>query len=311
MRARDIVTGRLFRRLPYVRNHASYLLKRSIGGADISIPIINGQGFRHYWRFEIETFAILKSLVKLSPGVFVDIGANIGQTLVKAKAIDRQLPYIGFEPSPICCMYTDALITANNFEHCTLLPVGASDGLAVRQLYYSHSTDAAATTISGFWTGLNRKGFCRSIVVARADLMIRQIFKSKVGVVKIDVEGGELEALQGLESIITEDCPPIVVEILPASCDFDPAQADTKAGVALRLRRMRELVELIAIRQLRSYRLMPDGTLLGTSEFDSETFDPALTNYLLLPTSSPLDIGLISTEYGKAMSELSKVSGLK
>jgi len=288
------------RAVPYLRSHTSYVVRHPrVDG--VAVPVMGGRGLRHFWRFEDETFAILATMIDLSPGVFVDIGANIGQTLIKAKSVDASLEYIGFEPSPASYSYTDELIQLNHFENCTLFPVGASDERTVVDLYFAHATDAAATMVSGFWTGKNKKPFRRRILVEPAELLIRQVTRNKVGVIKIDIEGGELEALKGLSTILREDVPPVVMEVLPASCDLDPSFPDTAAGVQLRLERISKLTLLLKDLELIPFRLMPEGVLQKVESFDSEKYVPELTNYLMYPSRSGLSLDEISSKFRDRM----------
>ena len=48
---------------------------------------------------------------------FVDIGMNIGQTLLKVRSMDQHIPFIGFEPNPICVSYLYKLIQLNQIEN--------------------------------------------------------------------------------------------------------------------------------------------------------------------------------------------------
>jgi hypothetical protein len=41
------------------------------------------------------------------PGTFVDVGANLGQTLGKVLAVDPDRSYVGFEPQIGACHYID------------------------------------------------------------------------------------------------------------------------------------------------------------------------------------------------------------
>jgi FkbM family methyltransferase len=303
LQGRTVLLGKLLSSIPFVRARATYVVRHP-RMRQVAVPVSGGRGLRHFWRFEDETFAILSALIKLSPGVFVDIGANIGQTLVKAKSVDTALEYVGFEPSPASYAYTDELIQLNRFRNCTLIPMGVSDRQGVVELHFSHPTDAAATTVAGFWTGKNRKPYQRRILVERADVMIRKVTTSRVGVVKIDIEGGELEALKGLDSIVAEDMPPIVMEVLPASCDLDASFSDTPAGVQLRLERIAKLGSLLKDLALTPFRLMPNGTLQEVDSFDRKEYVPELTNYLLFPSGSRVSLRDIESGFGERMAAL-------
>jgi len=45
---------------------------------------------------------LLKKILLLKDGVFIDIGMNLGQTLIKLKCVDPNIRYFGFEPNPGC-----------------------------------------------------------------------------------------------------------------------------------------------------------------------------------------------------------------
>jgi len=240
-------------------------------------------------------------------GTVIDVGANIGQTLLKIKSIDPQIDYLGFEPSPACIYYLDVLIRKNRLTNCVVVPLGASDKPSIISFYYNHDSDAAATTIEGFWTGRLAKSNRRVILVDSGDNVIKRLAVQSVGVIKIDVEGGELEAISGFSDIIRAQATPIVVEILPASCDRDATNPDAEAGISLRIQRLNHLDTLLRELQLTPYRLMPDGQLLETHDFDSDHWDPEMSNYLLVPPSSTLDLNRLSAEFKSEMRRLANL----
>ena len=65
----------------------------------------------------------LGRLFALLPGAsVVDVGANLGQTLLKVKRLDRRARYVGFEPNPWCVVYMEELVRVNRLEHCSIVP---------------------------------------------------------------------------------------------------------------------------------------------------------------------------------------------
>jgi tRNA G46 methylase TrmB len=99
----------------------NYSRKIHINGVEISIPSIRGiaTDASEPWMVEL-----LGKLLREQRGAFIDVGVNVGQTLVKVKALDQDREYIGFEPNPVCVFYVQELIKANKFKNCTLFPVG-------------------------------------------------------------------------------------------------------------------------------------------------------------------------------------------
>ena len=54
--------------------------------------------------------SVLKDVFKVCEGTFLDIGVNLGQTLLHVKTLEPARKYIGFEPNPTCCFYANSLI---------------------------------------------------------------------------------------------------------------------------------------------------------------------------------------------------------
>ena len=53
---------------------------------------------------------MLENLLKKKNGAYLDIGVNIGQTLMKLKSVNPKIEYIGFEPNATCVHYVNKLI---------------------------------------------------------------------------------------------------------------------------------------------------------------------------------------------------------
>lgn len=266
------------------------LISYSLAGRTYQIPVLQGSAAAHQRHQEREVFAIYAALMEGNSGAFVDVGANVGQTLLKAKCIDPARRYIGFEPSPLCVYAVDVLITENGLSDCTIVPVALSDRASTLTLHFNSQHDAAATTVADFWSGENRKCNRRTILVQTGDSLIETFGVSDIALIKIDVEGAELEALRGLSGTIGTHRPHIVMEVLPASC----AAPDT---AAFRKGRIDELRALLDGLNYRSFRL--GAGLVETREFDAETFDPTATNYLLAPMEA--SVSDIAANYAKAL----------
>src|SRR3954454_19952560 len=113
----------------------------------IRVPLIGGIGFGNLYPGEQWMTYVLFVLLPGRPGAFVDVGVNVGQTMIKVKAFNPDLPYIGFEPNPVCYTYSYRLIAENGFTNCTLLPVGLSNTATVASLFINSDADVGGTTI--------------------------------------------------------------------------------------------------------------------------------------------------------------------
>ncbi len=125
--------------------------KMRVLNSTIKIPFIRGIAcpISEPWMIDL-----LSELLPQQRGAFFDVGVNLGQTLVKLKAVDPERDYVGFEPNPVCAWYSQELIKANGFRNCELLPVGLfnEDNLLTLELMCDEVTDSAGSLITNFST---------------------------------------------------------------------------------------------------------------------------------------------------------------
>ena len=93
---------------------------------------------------------IIKGCYAISQGTFIDIGANVGQTLLKVKSLFADVVYVGFEPNIHCAGYISTLISSNNFQDCSIFPIGLGCEEKVTTLFYENHADPKATVIDNF-----------------------------------------------------------------------------------------------------------------------------------------------------------------
>jgi FkbM family methyltransferase len=247
-----------------------------IAGRPMRIPVLFGQGSQNLALLEPGVFGALEKILALSPGTVFDVGVNVGQTLLKVKALDWHRSYVGFEINPRCCQYVDALIAANRFPECTLVPAGLSDrnGLTTLWLRRNVSLDPAASTISEVCDDAEplRPQYA---AICRGDEAVGSLNVRSIAVIKIDTEGAELEVLRGLVDTIGKCRPFIICEILPVG---DVAGA---AGQA-RLQRQNAVQGLLNEWNYVLFRLLADTTLQPVADIGIH-HNLDLTNYLAVP----------------------------
>ncbi|MGB4838706.1 MAG: hypothetical protein WBP08_06900 [Saprospiraceae bacterium] len=83
---------------------------------------------------------------------FVDLGINIGQTLLKLRSVSSEIKYIGFEPNPMCVNYVDRLMKENNLKDISIIPVDIADKteIGVLNFFCASGTDSSASMIRDF-----------------------------------------------------------------------------------------------------------------------------------------------------------------
>src|SRR5690606_977830 len=138
---------------------------------------------------------IIQVLMELSPGGFIDVGANLGQTLLKVAALDPARSYVGFEPNPACADYTEELIHANGLAY-HLIPagLGARTRIAQLQMYRNEDTDPSASLVTGFRENAVRR---KSVAIVSLENLPAGLIPDPLAIIKIDVEGGEADVMEG------------------------------------------------------------------------------------------------------------------
>jgi FkbM family methyltransferase len=231
--------------IPRILNRLGILKKLNLSvrlrlnGAVLTIPIIRGMGYGNLWPTEPWMIDLLGAL-DLSRGSFIDVGVNIGQTLLKLKSVSPSMRYVGFEPNPICAFYAYELIAANKFEDAELFPVGISTVNAVLSLslYGKGALDSSASIVQNFrpetvYRKLHVPVFEASEIPDTGNAM------GDVAVLKIDVEGAELEVIQSFLDVIRASRPIILMEILPVYDRQHAARKDRQESLEQILRENR------------------------------------------------------------------------
>ncbi len=203
-----------------------------VNGQSYKIPVHGGLGFDNLFMSEPWMTRLLEKLKPFFTGAFVDVGVNVGQTLLKTYAVNKNVNYIGFEPNPVCVHYVQELIKLNNIKNCKLIPVGVSDQSGVLKLnfFYSDETDSTASIIDNFRPAESVDHFNYVPVFEYRHL---HSLLPEIGhcILKIDVEGAELEVLKTLGEWIMKCQPVILVEILPVYKADNEFRMDRQRGI--------------------------------------------------------------------------------
>lgn len=274
----------------------NFCVHARFAGTKLKVPIVFGEGRQNLAQLEWWLLESLGRLFALRDGAFLDVGVNVGQTLLKAKALDRGRPYYGFEPNPRCCQYVEQLIRANRFPRCVLVPAGLSRrcGLAELKWTVESDVDSRASLVEGFWPDTSNLD-TRYVTVVDGDAAIDQMSIRSIAVIKIDVEGAELDVVAGLERTLRREQPYVICEILPV------VDAATVYG-RQRLARQEELLEIFARIGYRLYRVHTDATTEPVHDIDVHA-DLDLSNYIAVPDAGRPSFEAAFPSRGAARSE--------
>jgi FkbM family methyltransferase len=182
-----------------------------IKGRQLRVPVSDGCMVPHMLRDRVWEPHLTRYLLReLSPtDVFVDVGANIGYYVTLCAPLVARV--IAFEPVTKNCRYCESNIALNQLSNVELHQMG---------LWHEEAT----LPLRGDLPGLNAAiapspdvagpDFVRlaslDTLIANGDLAL-----PRLDVLKMDIEGAEVSALQGMRAVIARFRPRIVMELNP------------------------------------------------------------------------------------------------
>lgn len=190
----------------------------NFNGKKIVVPVHGNDGFSNLYiekDFDYHVYDFFRR--EISNGIFLDIGANIGQTLLRVKSINIDQPIVCVEPSPACVDYLLELKSLNSFNSAMIIPAAIFDEGGIRKLYTRSSIhhDTGASLVNEDRPGwFGDDGFI--MVNAINGAALAQQVPGKISFIKVDVEGAELPVLKTLGEIIKRDQPIVFCEVLDA-----------------------------------------------------------------------------------------------
>lgn len=165
--------------------------------------------------FEVDEMDFVKTHLK-EGDIFIDIGSNIGlYALIASKAVGPKGKVIAFEPSPVTFNRLQMNTVQAGFEH-----------LEVRNLGLSHTDSAMKLHITGSgmdaWDSFTVIDPTKvidtvEVFVSTLDEQLSGVDKSRVSMIKIDVEGWEKFVLLGGENFLKKYSPCLMVEFTQAN----------------------------------------------------------------------------------------------
>jgi FkbM family methyltransferase len=209
------------------------------------------------WRPTWKTNAIA-AILQTRDGALVDVGANVGQTLLDFICAGVSSRYVGFEPNLLCARHLLDLIAHNRLENCELIPAALGERTGVATFYsYGGDVDSGATTRRSLRPRLATEE--TNICVFRFD-DLEQLTEEEIALVKIDVEGSELEVLRGMERTLRSKRPWLLCEVLHRDISADSDEYN---------RRIAELARFLAGVAYESLRVVEDASGRGIAALES------------------------------------------
>jgi FkbM family methyltransferase len=141
----------------------------------------------------------------------VDVGGNIGMvTLLAARRVGPGGRVDTFEPNPKCIARIRSALRLNKIDWVTIHPMGLSNEVTELELSITHDHSGVGTFAPiGDVQGAPVERFKLKVVRGDELLLSRA---QPIKLMKIDVEGFEVKALQGLTQTLQRDRPLVVLE---------------------------------------------------------------------------------------------------
>lgn len=141
---------------------------------------------------------------------FIDVGGNIGLFSLNASRIvgkdGRVYAFEAFKPN---YEKFSQHLSMNNFKNVTLEHLAVADQNNFIEILYNENYENAGMA-SSYLESFTAKEKVKSIIL---DDYVKNQRIIKIDLIKMDIEGGEFAALQGMEEILTRYRPKIIIEI--------------------------------------------------------------------------------------------------
>lgn len=151
----------------------------------------------------------------LGPGqVFMDIGANAGYfSLLASRCVGESGRVLAVEPNPAMIEQLRQNTERNGLINVVIAEAACSDSIDVRNLYVGNAYNTGNSSLSR-----DNLAWTKSVQVTctTADLLIERYNLQRIDLVKVDVEGAELQVLRGMTTVLKRLRPRIIIELVPS-----------------------------------------------------------------------------------------------
>ncbi|WP_189398581.1 FkbM family methyltransferase [Arenicella chitinivorans] len=249
---------------------------------------------------------VIPAVLSVTTGAVFDVGVNRGQTLLKLLEISTDIDYHGFEPQVGALYGVQYFLNQNKLNNFKVYPValGLSNTVCTIKSLDPKLVGQLSSPVASMIDGFRPEEFYNfetSIVVVKGDEIVESLEIDKLGLIKIDVEGAELEVVAGLEHSIRRLRPIILFEVLHHFIAVSKQALDDET----KLFRTKRILELEALIRSFGYRILQ---IIGNAELcevdkirPKEVNELSTTDYLAVPAEKVHDIA-------RALSKTRKVS---
>jgi FkbM family methyltransferase len=143
--------------------------------------------------------------------VVLDVGANVGKySFPAAKAVGTGGLVVAFEPHPINYHVLVEGFKRNGLPNFVAFNVALSNFDGFAQMFLGINSGTHSLMVN------HRKGVVK-VAVKQLDTVVSEMGLKRVDWIKVDVEGSELEVLQGADNMISRFNPQMILEVWNAN----------------------------------------------------------------------------------------------
>lgn len=184
-------------------NQHLFFSAKDLTGPSFHLSFGKEDGFQNYE--ESDKDFVVDHLIK-NPGLFVDVGANIGLFSFYILHKLQNQPIFAFEPEPQAFKCLEFSKTRNNFESFT--PFNFAIGEKIEKIHFFLDSK----NFGGHH--LKRLSKDEKLIEVSVSPLSPFIVDQKISAIKVDVEGAELTVLKSMVGIIESHKPLLVVECI-------------------------------------------------------------------------------------------------
>jgi FkbM family methyltransferase len=163
-----------------------------------------------YWSirlFDPLDEAFVWRYMDIDRGVFIDVGAHVGKyTVIMAKKLKDAGTVLTFEPHPVNFRYLIINLSLNKVSNVLPFNMACYSCDGYLDLYIARE--------SGLHSLVLPRSECKiRVKTCTLDSIIEKLHVDNVRLIKIDVEGAEIEVIKGAIKTIVKHHPTIIVEV--------------------------------------------------------------------------------------------------
>ena len=160
--------------------------------------------------WEPESTRIVEALPE--GGVFIDVGAHVGYySLTASKRVGRSGRVISVEPNPPTVDRLKRNISLNNASNVSVQQVACTDTEKMLHFFQAGFENTGSSSESNKNAHSSREIEVRGVPL---DTIVKDLDLKRVDLVKIDVEGAELQVLTGMKQSMAKYGPKIIIELV-------------------------------------------------------------------------------------------------